>query len=276
MPTDTQCAVCDGTPNEGGCEYCPAIGLSDIDALADTALDSGEMLHMLAQESSHPIAEVDGAYTDLLAALNSLVATAKDAMSTRRKMSSNAANLEFAIIERNAARSALSDAQMKERAMTDYFADASRRADELEAFAAEVKGERNIATARAERAERELQAVDDNLGSWESPPGDFQCIGRVQTILNLKAARMERDELIRHGLTDLTNTARQLEKAERERDAAEARVAALTVAVEAWEPTLSSYWDGPEREAVRAALLSARVVASELTGLSPFEEGDAA
>jgi len=139
----------------------------DIDALADAALDSAEMLHMLAQESSHPIAEVDGAYTDLLAALNSLVATAKGWQMKDRAW------------------------QTKDRAMTDYFADASRRADEaanrqreLEAALGEADGERSLATVRAERAER------------------------------------ERAELIRNGLTDETDTDRKLEQAERERDEA--------------------------------------------------------
>jgi len=48
---------------------------------------------------------------------------------------------------------------------------------------------------------------------------------------NLLRVERERDELIRNGLTDLTNTARQLEQAERERDEAEARVAALQEAL---------------------------------------------
>jgi hypothetical protein len=54
-----------------------------------------------------------------------------------------------------------------------------------------------VARTQVERTERDrdlykrqLDAVDENLPPWEPPPGE-SCVGRVQTILNLKADRAQ-------------------------------------------------------------------------------------
>lgn len=67
--------------------------------------------------------------------------------------------------------------------------------DALKALAALV-AERDALQKRAELAERQLAAVDANLGPWEpTPEAPNSAVGRVQTILNLKADRADRDAL---------------------------------------------------------------------------------
>jgi len=207
----------------------------DIDALADTALDSAEMLHTLAQDVQHPlpsalIPEVDGAYTDLLDALNSLVASAKEW-------------------------------KMKERALTDYFADASRRADKerkrADAAEREQDEQRSLKVLAYQQLDLtkarvvELEAIvkdarDRADGMARAPYGEFnkaveraeqagRQIALIKTHLNARCehlveraerAERERDE----ALAERDSLWRPTTEMEKAWEAAEARVAELTEA----------------------------------------------
>jgi len=91
--------------------------MSDIDALAD----------MVRQVLGDPVRWTpDDAAQDVsiaLTALDALVAIAKEAVSTRQKMYSNAANLEFAIIERDAATERAERAERERDELQDWALD---------------------------------------------------------------------------------------------------------------------------------------------------------
>lgn len=83
------------------------------------------------------------------------------------------------------------------------LADKNIRSDEMEEVASSciaaldsVAADLSQLQQRAESAEKQLAAVDENLPEWEPAPGE-NCVGRVQTILNLKADRAERDTALR-------------------------------------------------------------------------------
>jgi hypothetical protein len=62
-----------------------------------------------------------------------------------------------------------------------------------------------ILEAELERVTAQLTAVDKHLGPWEPEPGsDVGCVGRVQTILNLKADRGELESVTAALRDDLT------------------------------------------------------------------------
>jgi hypothetical protein len=64
--------------------------------------------------------------------------------------------------------------------------------DEIREDVGVILNERDALAAELERVTAQLAAVDEHLGPWEPEPGsDVGCVGRVQTILNLKADRAE-------------------------------------------------------------------------------------
>jgi hypothetical protein len=69
-----------------------------------------------------------------------------------------------------------------------------RRADDVRdrSYAAAEWCDVRFLLAELDRVTAQLTAVDKHLGPWEPEPGsDVGCVGRVQTILNLKADRGE-------------------------------------------------------------------------------------
>jgi len=155
--------------------------------------------------------------------------------------------------------------------MTDIDALARRVRGSLSSFQAHrVEAALTLLVATAKEAEEWRDIAPPELGT----PGLFRmhvdCLEEAhgeavedaeRAERELQKARLRVDALIedrsgqewrkRAEAAEADNRAMQ-----QEADEMEARVAALTEAVEAWDATLSSYCDGTERDAVRAALPS--------------------